>query len=232
MIRKFTTFFLFAFLISATLYGQVVNITLEPYGISPRHAAKSTTDIYTGASTGLKNVGVGEIVYIKASITGIKFSTPAWSNARFPAGTKSVVNKTADVKNDSTQIFSFKADKPGIYELKLTEGAYSNTIILNAGKYVGFTNTVVNGTDTKLNCTTCHSSVVAKWEKTNQATMFTRAMQATPGLSGPADHYSKNCISCHTTGYNTDSTAVNDGFDDLGFVYPSNVNPNIRYAFS
>ena len=55
--------------------------------------------------------------------------------------------------------------------------------------------------------------------------MFERAMKATPGLSGPTDHYSANCISCHVTGYNTDSLAVNDGFDDFDFVYPAKVKP-------
>jgi hypothetical protein len=225
MIRKFTTFFLFAFLVSATMYGQVVKITLEPFGVSPRDVAKSTTDIYTSTSTGLHNVGVGSMVYIKASITGKKFGSVVWSNTRFPAGTKSAVSKTADVKNDSTQVFSFRADKAGVYELTLTDGSYSSSIVINAAKYLGYTNTVVNGTDTKLNCNTCHSSYVAKWQGTGHATFFNRAMTATPGISGPADHYSKNCISCHTTGYDADTTAVNDGFDDLGFVYPSNINP-------
>lgn len=226
MIRKFTTFFLFTFFISVALYGQVVKITLEPYGVSPRDVVKSTTDIYTNASTGLSNVGLGSMVYIKASITGKKFGTVTWTNTRYPAGTTAKVSTTADIINDSVHVYSFKPDKLGAYELTLTDGSYTKSIVINSAKYLGYTNTVINNVDTKVNCGTCHSSYVTKWQGTNHATMFTRAMKATPGLSGPTDHYSQNCISCHNTGYDTDATAVNDGFDDHGFVYPSNINPN------
>ena len=38
----------------------------------------------------------------------------------------------------------------------------------------------------------------------------------TDGINGVAsDHYGKNCISCHTVGYDTNTNAVNGGFDDV-----------------
>lgn len=225
MFRKFTMV-LFALLIASTLNGQTVKLDLQPFGVSPRDVAKSTTDIYTYPYNGLTNVGVGTLMYFKASITGKKFENVVWSITRKPAGSTATIGADKDIKNDSTQVVTFTPDKLGVYEITVTEGSYTKSVTFNAAKYLGYTNTIVNGVDKKVNCQTCHPSKVSEWEKTNHATMFTRAMKATPGLSGPTDHYSKNCVPCHTTGYDANPTAVNDGFDDLGFVYPSNVNPN------
>ena len=42
-----------------------------------------------------------------------------------------------------------------------------------------------------------------------------------------SDHYGKNCISCHTVGYDANTNAVNGGFDDvatkLGWTFPTDV---------
>ncbi len=220
MIRNLTSFLLFVLLVSTTSFGQVVDITLKSLGVSPRDVAVSTTDIYTKSATGLNNVGVGTVVYIKASISRQKFGNPTLSVSFKPLGSTVAVGKTVDTKNDSTQVFTFIPDKPGVYELKLTDGPYSGTLKINAAKFLGYTNTVVNGKDTKLNCTTCHNSYVTGWEGTGHATTFTRA------LNGElSDHFGSNCVSCHTLGYNTDSTAVNDGMDDFGFTLPKQLKP-------
>jgi hypothetical protein len=75
-------------------------------------------------------------------------------------------------------------------------------------------------------CELCHSggqvaeNMYAPWSQTPHATFFTRAID---GLE--SDHYSKNCISCHTLGYDTNTNAVNGGFDDvaltLGWTFPT-----------
>jgi len=219
---RFTSLVLAVVLLSTTVFAQtVVKFTVEPVGISPRDVAKSTTDIYTFASTGLKNVGLGSINYFQASFVGKKFTTPTWTLTRKPSGSVTTIGATKDIRNDSTQVAAFTPDKVGAYEITVTDGSFSTTVTFNAAKYLGYQNTMVNGVDTKLSCKTCHSTVVAKFEKTNHATMFTRAMNGTPGLSGPADHYSVNCIGCHTTGNDKNPTAINDGFDDLTFTYPT-----------
>lgn len=223
MIRKCTTLF-FLFLFSTMLFSQTaVNVSLTPYGVTPFMVAASTTDMYDYTFNGLRNVGVGTKVYLEVAVTGKKIGTLAFSWIRKPVGATAAINATKDVKNDSTHIVFFTADLPGAYELKVTDGVYFATVVINAAKYLGYTNTMVNGVDTKVNCKTCHATYVANWEKTNHASLFTKAMKATPGISGPADHYSANCIKCHTTGYDVNPTAKNDGFDDLGFVYPTTI---------
>ena len=100
----------------------------------------------------------------------------------------------------------------------ITTGSSGTTNItknITAGTYVG-ANT----------CALCHSGGViadntwVPWSKTPHATFFTRAID---GLE--SSHYSKNCISCHTVGYDTNTNAVNGGFDDvatqLGWTFPA-----------
>jgi hypothetical protein len=76
-------------------------------------------------------------------------------------------------------------------------------------------------------CSACHSggvlnapSIFPTYTNTPHASMFTRAID---GLV--SSHYSKSCIQCHTLGYDTNSFAVNGGFDDIateyGWTFPS-----------
>lgn len=230
---KRTTLFLFvSFLLASSLFAQTTTVwklTLAPYGVSPRDVAKSTTDIYDFASTGLSNVGVGSKVYLIAQLAspGIpkaKFASTTsavWSFTFRPPGSAASFGATKDNKNDSTRIAFFTADKEGLYKIKVTEGGYSQEIIMNAAKYLGYQNPASSG----LACATCHNNtsdpIVTNWGGTGHATMFTRAMNGTPGLSGPTDHYSASCIGCHVTGYDKNPTAINNGFDDLTFTYPT-----------
>ncbi len=222
MIRKFTTILFSVLLIASSLFAQTaVKLNIAVFGVSPRDAAKSTTDIYTYQSTGLNNVGVGTLNYFKASINGKKFVSPVYTLTRKPSASKATIGTIIDKQNDSTQVVAFTPDVVGAYEVTVTDGGYTSVVVMNAAKFLGYTNTIVNGVDTKVSCKTCHASKVTSFEKTNHASMFTRAMNGTPGLSGPSDHYSVNCISCHTTGFDKSATAVNDGFDDFTFTFPT-----------
>ncbi len=226
MIHKFTSLFLLTILLSLSyVHAQNVTIGLDTYGVTPYMVSLSTADIYDYTFTGLHNVGVGTKVYLLASIRGKKFGTVTYTISQKPQGSKSTIDATKDIKNDSTQVATFTPDIPGTYNIIVSDGNYTATVVINAAKYLGYTNTVVNGVDTKLSCKTCHSGIVAGFEKTHHATLFTRAMRATPGISGPTDHYSATCIKCHTTGYDANPTAKNDGFDDMTFTYPSAITP-------
>ena len=96
-----------------------------------------------------------------------------------------------------------------------TTGTTNLTQIITAGTYVG-----VN------TCALCHSGgqaapdMVQPWSLTEHASMFSR------GIDGlVSSHYSKNCIQCHTLGYDTNALAINGGFDDvaaqLGWTFPT-----------
>jgi hypothetical protein len=70
-------------------------------------------------------------------------------------------------------------------------------------------------------CAACHSgsfqgvpSIYPTYTNTLHASFFTRAID---GLV--SSYYSKSCIQCHTLGYDTNSFAVNGGFDDMATLY-------------
>ena len=70
-------------------------------------------------------------------------------------------------------------------------------------------------------CEACHSGGVLNapstfpgYTNTLHASFFTRA------INGQVNsHYSKSCIQCRTLGYDTNSFAVNGGFDDIATLY-------------
>jgi len=85
-------------------------------------------------------------------------------------------------------------------------------LTISAGTYLG-----VN------TCEACHNGalisygaddIYSTYTNTPHASFFTRA------INGQVNsHYSKSCIQCHTLGYDTNSFAVNGGFDDVATSY-------------
>jgi hypothetical protein len=81
----------------------------------------------------------------------------------------------------------------------------------------------------------CHngqtaSNVWKDWRKSGHAKIFQQ------NIDDPANHWSTTgCASCHTVGYNTSSTAVNDGFDDYvalsGWTQPPGAPGNYAAMF-
>ncbi len=118
-----------------------------------------------------------------------------------------------------------RPDVTGLYTVTVaiqtaSSGSTNLTQNISAGTYMGI-NT----------CAFCHSGGVAApdkytgWADTLHATFFTRQID---GGDDPAtSHYSKNCIKCHTVGYDANTNAVNGGFDDvatqLGWTFPTNL---------
>jgi hypothetical protein len=228
MFRRFTFLLSLLILLSVSLYAQTTPITLNvtPYGISPREAGLDTNDIYKYPFSGLHNVGVGTLTYIKVQRSSGKLNNPVWSVVDYPSGSKFILGTVVDKKNDSTQVISFTPDKSGKYSLQVVDGQFVGTITINSAKYLGYTNTVVNGVDQGVNCATCHNKasdpVITNWGKTKHATYFHRAMD-----DSISSHYSVSCIGCHTTGYDTNPTAKNDGFDDFTFTFPKTLAPGV-----
>ncbi len=117
----------------------------------------------------------------------------------------------------------FRPDVVGQYTVVatiMTTGTVNGTNI--SPTMVNITNTITASTYYGLQtCEACHSggvlnapSVYPTYTNTPHASFFTRAID---GLVN--SHYSKNCIQCHTLGYDTNSFAVNGGFDDLATLY-------------
>ena len=219
------------------LQGQV---TLRP--LTPSEIKDYSLTGLQGAS-GLTAVGVGQPAYLEAlvnaaiapsnivSVTWVLTSKPIGSAAALassPLGANIPTYKMADRYNQAgAPVFQLagrtllRPDITGQYTVTVTivtaggSGTTNLTQNITAGTYLG--------ADT---CALCHSGgVVAEdkyhtWSQTPHATFFTRAID---GLEN--DHYSKNCISCHTVGYDTNALAVNGGFDDiatqLNWIFPA-----------
>ena len=228
MFRRFSFLLSILILLSISLYAQTTPVTLIviPYGVSPREAGLDTSDIYKYPFSGLHNVGVGTMTYLKVQRSSGKLTSPVWSVVDYPSGSKFILGKVVDKQNDSTQVIAFTPDKPGRYSIQVIDGQFVGTITINSAKYLGYTNTVVNGVDQKVSCATCHEKasdpVITNWSKTKHSTYFTRAMNGSI-----SSHYAVSCIGCHTTGYDKNPTAINDGFDDFAFTFPKTLAPGV-----
>lgn len=200
---------------SSFLFSQTLK--LEPYGISPRDAVLDTMDIFTNAYNGLMNVGVQTKIYLKGQVIDTTFNSPTWTLLSKPAGSGAVLGDLLSL-NDTTQIRVFTPDVTGQYEIQFADGALLESIVINAGLFVG----VEEGT---VNCVVCHNNEpfnykFDQWKLTGHSSMLERGLDGT--LS---DYYASYCISCHTTGY--DPNASNDGFDDFDFVFPDTLYPGM-----
>jgi len=170
-------------------------------------------------STGLSVVGVGQVVYL---LGNAEATTWEWTLKSKPAGSAATLDSTN--KRQTT----FKPDVSGKFtvELVITTSAGTSapaSVTITAAKFVG-----VGGMDGLPRefpqCVLCHNDNFNAWSKTDHATMFSRAIDGQV-----SSHYAEYCIECHTTGFDTEASAVNDGFDDvakeLGWVFPTVLQP-------
>ncbi|MFH1070664.1 MAG: FlgD immunoglobulin-like domain containing protein [Candidatus Glassbacteria bacterium] len=168
----------------------------------------------TQAATSLKAVGIGQPVYLKSLNEG----TYTWSLTTKPTGSAAALSGT------STREVWFRIDMAGAYTVSLsltdTSGTATASVTIHGGTFKGYTN-----------CSeACHPGKITSWMGTGHATMLQR------GLDGiVSTHYTESCIACHTTGYDTDSLAVNDGFDDRakteGWVFPDSLYAGVYANF-
>jgi hypothetical protein len=228
---------------TAALSGQ---INLRP--ITPQDIKDYGLTNGVQGSAGLPTVGLGQPAYLEALVGSATNVWPfitnvTWTLASQPVGSQAALQDSPLGSNVPTfrprertdlQVVSRKLLRPdlaGQYvvaiqldsAVKLTFNGTTNTTFImttniTAGTYLGIKT-----------CMLCHSggsgggeNIYATFTNTAHATFFTRAISGTE-----SDHYGKNCISCHTVGYDVNTNAVNGGFDDvakqLGWVFPNNI---------
>ena len=196
-------------------------------------------------SAGIRTVGLGEPVYLDAmvnaaiapsNIVGVTWSLaasnkPSASSAVLlasPLGGNVPLYKTADRYNQAgAPVFQlagrtfFRPDAVGPYTVNATittvgSGTTNLSATVTAATYMGLQT-----------CASCHSgafqnvpNIYSSYTNTPHASFFTRAVDG-----NVSSHYSKNCISCHVVGYDTNSFAINGGFDDyatlLNWSFPT-----------
>ena len=201
--RKSFLLILFALLSFSTVYSQTVSVTT--FGVSPRDAAVSATDIFDLPFNGLANVGIGTQMYINATTSVALTGAQTWTLITKP-DTSTAVLGSKEVLDSTSEVVVFTPDLKGKYVVTFTDGSLADTITINVGTYLSKTGGTVG-------CVSCHALKANEWNGTGHATALTR------GLNGlKSDHFGPNCVSCHSTGY--DSNAANDGFDDFDFVFP------------
>jgi len=231
---------------SIALNGQVGQRPLTPTEISSTYGYSLTNAQF---SAGIGTVALGEPVYLDAMVTASiapsNIVGVTWSLTNKPVGslavlTNSPLGTNVPLFKTGDRVTGGASGTPSPY-LQLAGRTFFRPDVV--GQYTvraTITTTGVNGTNTISpvttniattitastyygvnTCAACHSggvlnapSIYPTYMNTPHASMFTRAID---GLV--SSHYSKNCIQCHTLGYDTNSFAVNGGFDDMATLY-------------
>jgi hypothetical protein len=177
--------------------------TFEVAVVDGKFSAKATVTVSpTSIAAGIGNHPKG-VRLIANDAPGASYN---WSLSA-PAGSQTALDDKT-LKNPS-----FIPDLTGSYTL--TNGTTS--LALNVGTYVGVD-------EPNHGCAKCHEGgqggdQVTEWRGTGHATLFH------DGIEGKVDHYSGDCIRCHTVGYNDATLADNGGFDDVarkdGWSFPA-----------
>jgi hypothetical protein len=221
---------------ATALNGQV---SLRP--LTPTEIATYSLTGLQGAN-GMSCVGVGQPVYfdalVNAAIPASNIVSVTWVLTNQPTGSTVVLGASplgtnvppyypADRYDQTGAAVSQVAGRAMLRPDKTGQYTVIGTIVSSGSGSTNITTTITAGTYVGVQtCELCHSggaiakNIYAPWSQTPHATFFTLAID---GLE--SSHYSKNCISCHTVGYDTNTNAVNGGFDDvaaqLGWNFPA-----------
>ena len=219
------------------LQGQIVLRPLTPSEITDYGLPANTE-----TSGGLSAVGKGQPVYLEAlvnnAIAPSNIVSVTWSLTNQPVGSTAVLAASPLGANVPTYKMADRFNQAGSPVFQVAgrrllrpdiTGQYTvvATIVTTGSGTTNITQNITAGTYLGIQvCEFCHSGGVAApniyvpWSQTLHATMFSR------GIDGlVSSHYSKNCIQCHTVGYDANALAVNGGFDDvaaaLGWTFPT-----------
>ena len=180
-------------------------------------------------TTGLNVVAKGTWVYVNVFNFGdtTSVTSASWSLLSKPAGSGATITSISGLNWWA----KFKADSTGAYNVKVTmttsAGSKDTTMYVYAGYYVGVGN--FQGVPAAWpQCMTCHGSfplfqdIFNRWKVSGHAGRFKYQVDS-------AASYSTSCMKCHTTGYDHNKFALNNGFDDvariLGWVWTSPPHP-------
>ncbi len=159
---------------------------------------------------GLRNVPVNIPVLLHGGTRGGVQATWSWSLSVRPVGS------AAALDNASAQNPAFTPDVAGRYVA--SESGSGKTIEIYAGNWMGaITGQGADGRPNSANCTPCHNGIIATdkftpWRLSGHAEIFGASNPGATANINTSTHYSTDCLSCHTVGY--DTAAANGGFDD------------------
>lgn len=171
-------------------------------------------------ANGLRVVGVGSKVFLKADTTGSgETGAASWAFAgSLPGGSAATFDST------NTMLTSFTADVAGFYYVTATVGASSITDTVYASTYGGV------GAAADAGCS-CHNgsafapgnatTIKTEWQTSNHSSIFARGVTGQLEVVAEVNKglYAKNCIQCHTAGW--DPTQNNGNFGYLAHTLPA-----------
>ncbi len=204
---------------------KIVSSYVTPHMLEENSAFTADSTV----ASGLNTVAKGTYVYVRAWNFG---DTSAISNANWTFISKPVGSNATLIPVTGLSWWSkFKADSTGTYEINVSittsTGTKDTMTTIYSSKYVG-----TGGFDGVFaqypNCMSCHGStpqfieIFDKWKVSDHATNFKR------NITAGSPFFGTSCFKCHTTGYDQNIVAENNGFDDkarqLGWVW-SNYSP-------
>jgi hypothetical protein len=226
---------------TTTLTGQTTTTTTT---LPPRLAVRALTtgDVSayklpstTQLSGGLQTVALGEPLYLEvqidATIPAAQIAGVVWTLTSVPLGSTaklvtSPLGSNVPVAEPSDRLIYQVAGRqmlrPDIY------GPYVVTATVTAGSSGSATMSQTYIASTYVGvaaCAKCHSgglaaAMVPTWQNTLHASMFTNGINGVDGTG-----YGAGCISCHTVGYDANSTVNDGGFSataaQLGWTFPT-----------
>ncbi|OGU26148.1 MAG: hypothetical protein A2X66_09260 [Ignavibacteria bacterium GWA2_54_16] len=163
-------------------------------------------------STGLRTVGKGMKVYLKADTAGsgaTKVTSYAWTFVSKPSGSTAAFS---DAAKDSV---TFIPDVTGTYIVQIAVNGSAKTHVdtITASTYKGIT--------TLTESCICHGGSptfqdsYTNWKKSKHATVFARGMTGALENSEETHYkgvYTKSCFRCHTTGWESLTNNGNFGY--------------------
>jgi hypothetical protein len=185
-------------------------VTTYDLTIKPLLAPDSTVQ------TGLHVVGNKTMVFVNAYNFGdaTAITNASWTLLQKPTGSNTSISAISGMNWWA----KFRPDSTGLYQVKVTittsSGSKDTTYDVYAANFVGTGN--FQGVPAVYpNCMTCHAgmpafvSIFDRWKNSGHANLFKFEID-----SGSAT-YSTNCMKCHVTGTDHNSTVDNHGFDDV-----------------
>jgi len=222
--------------VTTTATAAPLQGTLRLRPVTPSDVKDYALPTGTQTSAGLTTIGVGQPAYLEAqislaipvsdivSVDWVLTNKPPGSTAALvtsPLGANVPVYSPAD--RLVAQVAGRRLLRPDL------TGSYTvvATIVTASNGTTNLTQTITAGTYAGANtCSFCHSGGVGAPDKYSGWTNTLHSKMLTSAIDGlKSDHYSKNCISCHTVGYDVNTNAVSGGFDDvaaqLGWTFPT-----------
>lgn len=194
----------------------------EPVYLDAMVAASIAPSNILGVTWVLTNKPVGSLAALTNSILGT--NVPLFKTGdRVTGGASGTPTPYLELAGRTF----FRPDAVGQYTVLatiLTSGSTSGTNITPTMTNISTTITASTYYGLQM-CSACHSgnsvisgqpvpNIYSTYTNTPHASYFTRAINGQV-----SSHYNKSCIQCHVLGYDTNSFAVNGGFDDIATLY-------------